>query len=185
MTPGTYRRGGAGMQIVYTTAASPVGRLLVAGTPRGICAVYLGASEAPLEAALRKEYPAAEIRRADAGIARWVAAILRHLEGRQPQLDLPTDVRATAFQQRVWRELQRIPYGETRTYQEIAARIGAPRAARAVGRACAANPVSVLVPCHRAVRGDGAAGGYRWGAERKARLLAHEHRIAGRAAPTV
>jgi AraC family transcriptional regulator of adaptative response/methylated-DNA-[protein]-cysteine methyltransferase len=174
MTPGIYRRGGQGMRIEYAIADCALGRLLVAATDRGVCAVYFGDGDRALEAALSREYPSAEIRRGENGAARWIGAILRHLEGKQPHLDLPTDVKATAFQQRVWQQLRAIPYGETRTYREIAEHIGAPRAARAVGRACATNPVSVVVPCHRAVREDGGLGGYRWGINRKERLLAHE-----------
>lgn len=179
MTPGVYRRGGQGMRIEYATADCPFGRLLVAATERGVCAVYFGDTDRALEASLSREYPSAEIRRGENGAARWIGAILRHLEGKQPHLDLPTDVKATAFQQRVWQQLRAIPYGETRTYREIAERIGAPRAARAVGRACATNPVSVVVPCHRAVREDGGLGGYRWGMNRKEHLLAHERAMVG------
>jgi AraC family transcriptional regulator, regulatory protein of adaptative response / methylated-DNA-[protein]-cysteine methyltransferase len=181
MTPATYRRGGHGMRIEYAIANSAFGRLLVAATPRGVCAVYFGSSDRALEATLRNEYPSAEIHRGQDGGARWIGDIVRHLEGKQRDLDLPTDVKATAFQQRVWQQLQAIPYGETRTYREIAERIGAPGAARAVGRACATNPVSVVVPCHRAIKQDGGLGGYRWGIARKERLLAHERGMAGRA----
>jgi AraC family transcriptional regulator of adaptative response/methylated-DNA-[protein]-cysteine methyltransferase len=179
MTPATYRRGGQGMQIEYTTAGGPLGLLLVAATERGVCAVYMGDSDRALEAALSKEYPAAEISRGGGTIDRWVGALLRHLEGQQPHLDLPLDVQATAFQRRVWEELRAIPYGSTRSYGEIAERLGQPRAARAVGRACATNPVSLVVPCHRAVRDDGGLGGYRWGVERKQRLLALERGTRG------
>lgn len=179
MTPATYRRGGAGAAIVFTLVDCPLGRLLVAATARGICQVKLGDAAGPLEAELRAEYPHAELVRDDARLAGWVGAIVRHLEGRSPTLALPTDVRATAFQQRVWNALRRIPYGATRTYAEIARAIGRPRAARAVAQACAANPVAIVVPCHRVVRGDGVAGGYRWGEKRKARLL--ETEAGGRA----
>lgn len=180
MTPGTYRRGGQGMRIDYALADCPLGRLLVAATPRGVCAVYFGDSDRSLASSLRHEYPSAEIHRSEAGVARWVGDILRHLAGQQRHLDLPTDVNATAFQQRVWEHLRAIPYGETRTYGEIAERMGEPGAARAVGRACATNPVSIVIPCHRAVRGDGGLGGYRWGVGRKERLLAHERSAAKR-----
>jgi AraC family transcriptional regulator of adaptative response/methylated-DNA-[protein]-cysteine methyltransferase len=174
MTPATYRRGGAGMRIHYTIASSPLGRLLVGATDRGISALYLGESDARLEAALQKEYPRAEIRRDRNGMEGWVEQILAHLRGHAPQLDLPTDVQATAFQRRVWEELRRIPYGKTRTYGEVARAIGRPTAIRAVARACATNPVSVVVPCHRVVREDGKLAGYRWGLERKRALLEHE-----------
>jgi AraC family transcriptional regulator of adaptative response/methylated-DNA-[protein]-cysteine methyltransferase len=174
MTPATYRQGGAGMRVNYTTIDSPLGRLLVAATNRGISALYLGESDARLESELQKEYPRAEIRRDRNGMEGWVTKILAHLRGREPNLDLPTDVQATAFQRRVWEELRRIPYGATRTYSQVARAIGQPAAIRAVARACATNPVSVVVPCHRVVRGDGSLAGYRWGLDRKRALLEHE-----------
>jgi AraC family transcriptional regulator, regulatory protein of adaptative response / methylated-DNA-[protein]-cysteine methyltransferase len=183
MTPGTYRRGGQGLRIEYAIANSPVGRLLVAATPRGVCAVYLGdpGADKALVGALAEEYPAASVSQANGGVRRWIDLILEHLDGKQLQHDLPIDVRATAFQHRVWQQLQAIPYGETRSYREIAERLGAPGAARAVGRACATNPVSLIVPCHRAVREDGGLGGYRWGVDRKKRLLTHERGTVVRA----
>ena len=174
MTPGTYRRGGAGMNIHYTIVGSPLGRLLVARTERGLSALYLGEFDARLEAALQKEYPHAEIRRGRNDLEEWVGKILAHLRGQEPHLDLPTDVQATAFQRRVWEELRRIPYGTTRTYAEVARAIGRPTAIRAVARACATNPVSVVVPCHRVVREDGDLAGYRWGIDRKRVLLEQE-----------
>lgn len=174
MTPATYRQGGAGMEIHYTIVSSPLGRLLVGATARGISALYLGQDDAPLEAALQKEYPRAEIRHDRNGMQAWVGKILEHLRGHEPNLDLPTDVQATAFQRRVWEELRKIPYGATRTYSQVARAIGRPRAIRAVARACATNPVSVVVPCHRVVREDGNLAGYRWGLERKRELLEHE-----------
>jgi len=186
MTPAEYRRGGIGRQIHYTTAACPLGRLLVAATERGLCMVSLGDSDAPLEAALHADYPAAAIARADPGsdLDSAVAAILRHLRGEQPALDLPLDVQATAFQRRVWEALRAIPYGQTRTYGAIAAALGAPTASRAVGRACATNRVSLVVPCHRAVGSSGNLTGYRWGVARKAALLAAEAEGAPVAPPT-
>ena len=182
MTPGAYRRGGEGMRIEYTIADSPVGRLLVAATPRGVCAVYLGdpGFDQALVGALAEEYPSADVNQANGGVRRWIGLILQHLDGRQLHVDLPTDIWATAFQRRVWQQLRAIPYGETRSYGQIAERLGLPRAARAVSRACATNPVSLVVPCHRAVRADGDPGGYRWGADRKKRLLAHERDTAAR-----
>ena len=174
MTPATYRQGGAGMRVNYTIVDSPLGRLLVGATDRGISALYLGESDARLETALQKEYPRAEIRRDRNGLEGWVSKILEHLRGREPNLDLPTDVQATAFQRRVWEELRRIPYGTTRTYSQVARAIGQPAAVRAVARACATNPTSVVVPCHRVVRGDGNLAGYRWGLARKQALLEHE-----------
>ncbi|HVA72696.1 MAG TPA: bifunctional DNA-binding transcriptional regulator/O6-methylguanine-DNA methyltransferase Ada [Candidatus Limnocylindrales bacterium] len=181
MTPATYRRGGAGMNISYTIVPSPLGRLLVAATRRGVSAVYLGGADAPLEKALAGEYPQAEIRRDAKGFEQWVRKILRNLRGQEPHIDLPLDVQATAFQRRVWEELRRIPYGATRSYTEVARAIGKPRAIRAVARACATNPVSIVVPCHRVVREDGNLAGYRWGLDRKSALLAQEKKVAPRA----
>lgn len=180
MTPATYQRGGRGMSIHYTIADSPLGRLLVAATQRGVSAVYLGDSDARLKAALKQEYPRAAIERDQSGLAGWVSAILNHLRGREPHLDLPLDIRATAFQRRVWEELRRIPYGTTKTYSEVARAIGHPTAVRAVARACATNPVSVVVPCHRVVREDGNLAGYRWGLDRKERLLERERATAAK-----
>lgn len=174
MAPATYRRGGFGATIRYATAESALGRVLAAATDRGICFVCLGDDDETLVEVLRAEFYSAEIERDDEGLGGWMTPIADHLEGTQPHLDLPVDVRATAFQRQVWEELQAIPYGETRTYAQIAASLGQPRAARAVGRACAANPTSLLVPCHRAVRGDGQPGGYRWGSDRKRELLEQE-----------
>jgi AraC family transcriptional regulator, regulatory protein of adaptative response / methylated-DNA-[protein]-cysteine methyltransferase len=174
MTPAAYRRGGAGMEIRYTIVNSPLGRLLVGATERGISALYLGKEDGPLENALRKEYPRAEIRHDRNGMQDWVGRILEHLRGQEPNLDLPTDVQATAFQRRVWEELRKIPYGTTKTYSQVARAIGRPTAIRAVARACATNPVSVVVPCHRVVREDGNLAGYRWGLERKRELIEHE-----------
>ena len=174
MTPRVYQRGGEAMRIRYTIAACPLGRLLLAGTERGICAVYLGDDDSHLEAELSSEFSAAEVRRDEAGLTEWVSELVNHLQGQQPHLDLPLDVRATAFQWRVWQELQAIPYGSTRSYSEIARALGQPTAARAVARACATNPVSLVIPCHRVVREGGGLGGYRWGLERKQALLDHE-----------
>jgi AraC family transcriptional regulator, regulatory protein of adaptative response / methylated-DNA-[protein]-cysteine methyltransferase len=174
MSPSAYRRHGAGMQIAYSVVPSPFGRLLVGTTVNGVCAVKLGDSDPVLTAALREEYRAAEIREGEPARADWVQAIVKHLEGASPALDLPLDVQATAFQWKVWRALQAIPYGETRPYAEVARAIGRPRAVRAVARACATNPVALVVPCHRVVQTGGGLGGYRWGAERKQRLLDKE-----------
>ena len=174
MTPATYRRGGRATRIHYTLTDCPLGRLLVAGTERGVCAVCLGDADAYLEEALHGEYPAATLERDDAHLKEWTAALLEHLRGQRPHLDVPIDVQATAFQWRVWQELCAIPYGETASYREVARRIGQPTAARAVARACATNPVAVIVTCHRVVREDGGLGGYRWGLGRKRALLAQE-----------
>ncbi len=176
MTPGTYLKGGKGMQIAYTIAPSPMGRVLVAATTRGISAVYLGDKDAPLERALHEEYPRAEIRRDSASLENFVGEIVHHLKGAQQQLDLPLDVQATAFQRRVWEELKRIPYGATRSYSQVARAIGRPKATRAVAQACATNPVSIVVPCHRVVREDGQLAGYRWGLSKKTALLAQERK---------
>lgn len=177
MTPATYRRGGRGMRIGYTVVPCPLGRLLVAATERGISAVYLGDSREKLQAALRAEYPHAEIQCDANGLNRWVTAILRQLRSESQDVDLPLDVQATAFQHRVWEALRRIPYGTTRTYSQIAKSLGKPKATRAVARACATNPVSIIVPCHRVVREDGALAGYRWGVERKRALLENERSV--------
>jgi AraC family transcriptional regulator of adaptative response/methylated-DNA-[protein]-cysteine methyltransferase len=174
MTPAGYRRGGKGMSISYTTVGCPLGRLLVAATGRGVCSVQFGEADGELEAALAAEYPSAELRREESRLDDFVKALLLHLEGGGAALDLPLDVRATAFQSRVWEELRRIPYGETRSYAEVARGLGRPTATRAVARACATNPVALVTPCHRVVRGDGALSGYRWGVGRKRALLERE-----------
>ena len=174
MTPGAYRRRGVGVTIHYTVVPVSLGLLLVAVTERGICGVSLGDTEEALVAALRAELPEAELVRATDARDRLVDSVVAHVEGTTRGAELPLDVRATAFQWQVWRALQRIPEGATRTYQEIARELGQPSAARAVARACASNRVAVLIPCHSVVRGDGGLGGYRWGVARKAALLARE-----------
>jgi len=179
MTPATYARGGRGARIAFVVVPSPLGQLLVAATPRGLCRVALGDSAGMLERDLRREFPAAELRRDRRGLAVPVRRILARLAGRSEALDLPLDVRATAFQWRVWQALRRIPFGETRSYQDVARAIGRPRASRAVARACASNPVSIVVPCHRVVRSDGQPGGYRWGPARKRALLDGEADATG------
>src|SRR5258706_551290 len=178
MTPDTCGRGGSGMRISYTIADCSLGRVLVAATDRGISAVYLGDKDEPLAVALRDEYPRADISHNSDEHSQWVRAIVRHLAGSQPQLDLPTDVAATAFQRRVWEALRAIPFGATRTYSEVANSLGRPTATRAVARACATNPASIVVPCHRVIRTDGSLGGYRWGLHRKKLLLEQESRTA-------
>src|SRR5437016_10402483 len=155
MTPATYARGGAGIGIAYVTVPTSLGRLLVAATERGVSRVALGDNAAALEAELIAEFPAARVVQDKSGkLHGWVAAILAYLDGAEPDLDLPLDIRATAFQRKVWQELQKIPFGQTRTYAEIAKRIGQPTAARAVARACASNPAALVIPCHRVVRED-------------------------------
>jgi AraC family transcriptional regulator, regulatory protein of adaptative response / methylated-DNA-[protein]-cysteine methyltransferase len=174
MTPASYRKGGEGMQIGYTVANTSLGKVLVAATDRGVSAVYLGENEKALVDELRKEYAKAEIVRQPEGHENWLKEIVRRVEGNAPSLELPLDVQATAFQRRVWQELQRIPRGTTRTYTQVAKSLGKPRSVRAVARACATNPVSIVVPCHRVIRTDGALAGYRWGLSRKEKLLERE-----------
>jgi AraC family transcriptional regulator of adaptative response/methylated-DNA-[protein]-cysteine methyltransferase len=171
MTPGSYRKGGEGVNISYTIVDSSLGRLLVASTGRGVCAVALSMDDATLERHVREEYPAARITRDDEGLAAWAGEVRAHVDRRQQEMNLPVDVNGTPFQLRVWQELRAIPYGETRTYSEVARSLGQPSAARAVARACATNRVALLIPCHRVVREDGSLGGYRWGLDRKRALL--------------
>ena len=176
MTPAVYRRGGAGLTIRYTIADAPLGRVLVATTDRGVCAVELGASDAEVERALRRDYPNARIERDDDAHRLWVRAVLDRV--RRPAATatnrIPLDAEGTAFQVKVWAELQQIPAGERRTYAEVAASLGNPSATRAVARACATNRIAVVIPCHRVVRGDGQLAGYKWGIDRKRRLLDEE-----------
>jgi AraC family transcriptional regulator of adaptative response/methylated-DNA-[protein]-cysteine methyltransferase len=176
MTPGAYRRGGAGVAISFTIVPTSLGRLLVALSERGICSVALGDDDDALAAALRAEFPGAAIERTTDARDRLVDAVVAYVEGQAAgdASALPLDVRATAFQWQVWRALQRIPSGATRSYQAVATELGRPTAARAVARACASNRVAILIPCHRVIRGDGQLGGYRWGISRKAALLARE-----------
>jgi AraC family transcriptional regulator, regulatory protein of adaptative response / methylated-DNA-[protein]-cysteine methyltransferase len=174
MTPATYRKGGKDMKIGYAIAKSSLGKILVAATEKGISAVYLGDAEAKLAEELRGEYPKAEIFAAEDSFERWVKEIVQRVEGNPPRLELPLDLQATAFQRRVWQELQRIPRGSTRTYTQVARALGSPKSVRAVARACATNPVSIVVPCHRVIREDGSLAGYRWGLSRKEQLLAQE-----------
>lgn len=178
MTPAAYRKGGKGMQMNYTVIECSLGYLLVAATERGVSVVRLGDQPDVLEAELYNDYPAADIQPDDGRLAAWVDAILDYLNGDEPHLELPLDVRATAFQWRVWQALKAIPYGETRSYSEIATELGNPKAMRAVAGACASNQVALVIPCHRVVRENGDLGGYRWGIERKAALLEQEKRTA-------
>ncbi len=180
MTPAVYRRGGKGLQITYTITDCVLGKLLVATTDKGLCSVTLGENPAELEATLRREYPAADIRSGDGELNQTVTALLEYLNGQRYRLDLPLDVQATAFQRQVWEMLRTIPYGNTRSYGQVAVAIGQPTAARAVARACATNPVALVTPCHRVVREDGSMGGYRWGIERKQFLLNQEAELQQR-----
>lgn len=163
------------MKLGYTIANAKLGKVLVAATERGVSAVYLGDSEANLLKELRGEFPKAEIATARNGLEKYVKEIVSRTEGNPPRRELPLDLLATAFQRRVWQELQRIPLGKTRTYGQVARALGRPSASRAVARACATNPVSIVVPCHRVIRGDGNLAGYRWGVGRKQQLLESEH----------
>ncbi|HJU94235.1 MAG TPA: bifunctional DNA-binding transcriptional regulator/O6-methylguanine-DNA methyltransferase Ada [Pyrinomonadaceae bacterium] len=174
MTPATYSRGGRGVNINYTIVDSSMGRLLVAMTERGVCAVRMGDTDRDLEKDLRQEFPEAQIKRADSVLLDPVQKILDHLDKNESRLDLPLDIRSTAFQRQVWEKLREIPYGQTVSYGDVAKALGKPGAVRAVGRACATNPVALVIPCHRVVREDKSLGGYRWGLERKKKLLEQE-----------
>jgi AraC family transcriptional regulator, regulatory protein of adaptative response / methylated-DNA-[protein]-cysteine methyltransferase len=178
MTPSEYRAGGAQVGITHATIRTRLGLLTIGATDRGLCFVEFGASEDELIGALRHEYPSAQLAAVrnpwPEPLREWVRALEKHLEGTQSQLDLPLDIRATAFQMRVWRYLQSIPYGETRSYKSVAEGIGRPTAARAVAAACARNRVALVIPCHRVIRGSGELGGYRWGLKRKRALLEGE-----------
>jgi AraC family transcriptional regulator of adaptative response/methylated-DNA-[protein]-cysteine methyltransferase len=176
-------RGGSGIAVRYTTLQTALGALLVAASERGICSVTLGDREASLVNGLREEFPQATIERVDAGRDEWLATMIARVgaeigSGTAPDANVPVDIRATAFQWRVWQALQRIPPGETRSYTQIAQEIGAPRAVRAVASACARNRLAVVVPCHRVIRADGSLGGYRWGMARKRELLEREAKAA-------
>ena len=180
MTPASYRAGGAGASIRYTTTATPLGQLLVATTARGICSVTLGDDDAALEERLATEFPYAQRERVDAGREEWLHAVIDRVAHDLGWSDIdapampPLDVAATAFQWRVWDALTRIPRGETLSYGELAAALGVPKAARAIGRACGSNKLALLVPCHRIIREDGSLGGWRWGLGIKEQLLATE-----------
>ena len=179
MTPASYGRGGAGTVIAHSLRSGPLGLVLAAATANGVCFVALGDDEAALTASLRQEFPKAVHHRDDSGLGDMLDQVIRHLDGRVPQIGLPLDIRATAFQRQVWQALSNIPYGETRSYGEIAASIGRPGASRAVGHACARNPVALLLPCHRVISAGGDVSGYRWGRRRKRRLIAQEQERSG------
>jgi AraC family transcriptional regulator, regulatory protein of adaptative response / methylated-DNA-[protein]-cysteine methyltransferase len=186
MTPAQYRRRAAGVGISYATLDTPLGKMMIGATDRGICFVQFDESAEELLARLRTEYANADIEPMrepyNPQFAAWAEAIVRHIQGEQPHLDLPLDIRATAFQLRVWKYLQEIPYGDLQSYSEVAAGIGSPGAARAVAQACASNVVALVIPCHRVVRGSGELGGYRWGLARKRALIDGEraHRTGAR-----
>lgn len=176
MTPATYGKGGRGAVINYAIADSPLGSLLVAATSKGVCSVMLGDSPATLKSDLSREFPAAEIRNDEPALRSALKTIVDHLKNKTPHIDLPLDIQATAFQQQVWEQLRAIPYGETYSYGEVAKAMGQEKAVRAVARACATNPVALVIPCHRVIREDKSLGGYRWGLERKKKLLEREAR---------
>jgi AraC family transcriptional regulator of adaptative response/methylated-DNA-[protein]-cysteine methyltransferase len=176
MTPATYGKGGRGMNIKYTIVDSQLGRLLVAVTERGVCSLSMGDRDSELEQTLRQEFAEANIERDDKSLVKTVSTVLAHLSSAEPRLDLPLDIRATAFQRQVWNQLRAIPYGSTVSYGDVAKALGQPGAVRAVGRACATNPVALVIPCHRVVREDKNLGGYRWGLDRKKKLLDLEKR---------
>lgn len=176
MSPKAYQRGGAAQVIRYTLFPSAIGQVLLAATERGICALRLADGAEELRAVLATEFPRAALLQDDAGLAEWAAVVASDLIGAGPLLQLPLDLQATAFQLRVWEVLRRIPAGETCTYLQVAEAIGQPTAARAAARAIATNPVALVIPCHRVIRGDGGMGGYRWGVERKREILALERR---------
>jgi AraC family transcriptional regulator of adaptative response/methylated-DNA-[protein]-cysteine methyltransferase len=171
MTPDKYRRGAIAAPIRYTIADSPMGRMLIAATDKGICAIQFANSDDELEQGLKHEFPFAIRRRDDAAMEAWKKDLLRQMRGQRLNAALPLDIQATAFQRRVWSQLQSIPFGATRSYAAVAKAIGRPTATRAVARACATNPVAVAIPCHRVVRKSGDMGGYRWGVDRKKALL--------------
>jgi AraC family transcriptional regulator, regulatory protein of adaptative response / methylated-DNA-[protein]-cysteine methyltransferase len=181
MTPDKYRRGAIAAAIRYTCTDSPLGHMLIAATDRGVCSIQFARTDGELIEGLKREFPFATRKTDNGGLRSWVNALLKHMRGKdagknKKESALPLDIRATAFQRRVWTYLQSIPFGATLSYSEVAKGIGEPRATRAVARACATNPVAVAIPCHRVVRQDGSMGGYRWGIERKKALLAMEQR---------
>jgi len=178
MTPNQYRKEGRGVRITYVAVESPVGLMMIGATDRGLCSIQFGDTERELVGLLRKEYPAAVLEPMGMPhppeFQKWMDALVSHLAGTRPRLELPLDIQATAFQMRVWNYLQSIPYGEVQSYGEVAAGIGQPSAVRAVARACATNRVALAIPCHRVIRGSGEMGGYRWGLARKRALIDRE-----------
>ncbi len=182
MTPSAYRAGGTGERIAYACATTVLGPMLMAATQRGVCFLQFGASESKLRVQLAREYPKATLQRSAASstpaLDAWISALDAHLSSGGPKLDVPLDLRGTAFQIRVWRFLMQVREGQVVSYSDLAAKIGARSAVRAVASACAANRIAILVPCHRVLRGDGGLGGYRWGKRRKRALLDIEARRA-------
>jgi AraC family transcriptional regulator of adaptative response/methylated-DNA-[protein]-cysteine methyltransferase len=180
MTPDKYRRGAIAATVRYAIADSPLGRMLIAATDKGVCAIQFAVSDGELIEGLKREFPFAVRKPDEGGLQAWVEALLSRMAGRELNAALPLDIRATAFQRRVWTYLQSIPFGGTRSYSQVAKAIGQPTASRAVARACATNPVAVAIPCHRVVREDGGISGYRWGVERKKTLLEMEQQVGQR-----
>ena len=182
MTPGEYRQGGRGVEISFAVTDTELGYLMVGATDRGLCFVQFGESHSGLHEQLKREYPQARIAPLPPPyppvFEQWMEGLTHHLAGDAPAAALPVDVRGTAFQWRVWRYLQSIPAGEVQSYAEVAAGLGAPQSTRAVARACAANHVAMVIPCHRVIRGDGSLGGYKWGLDRKRALLGRERAAA-------
>jgi AraC family transcriptional regulator of adaptative response/methylated-DNA-[protein]-cysteine methyltransferase len=176
MTPDKYRRGAIAAFIRYTCVDSPLGRMLIAATDKGICSIQFADADGELIEGLKREFPFATRKPDESGLQAWIGALLMQMSGRETNAALPLDIRATAFQRRVWTYLQSIPFGATRSYSQVAKAIGQPSASRAVARACATNPVAMAIPCHRVVRQDGSSSGYRWGVERKKALLEMEGR---------
>jgi AraC family transcriptional regulator of adaptative response/methylated-DNA-[protein]-cysteine methyltransferase len=176
MTPATYGKGGRGAVIRYAIGDSPLGRLLVASTDKGVCSVKLGDSDDVLKAELLREFSAAQVLLDESRLRPALTAVVDHLHDKTPRIDLPLDIRATAFQRQVWEQLRKIPAGETHSYTQVAKGIGQEKAVRAVARACATNPVALVIPCHRVIREDKSLGGYRWGLNRKKKLLEREAR---------
>ncbi|MHB8214983.1 MAG: bifunctional DNA-binding transcriptional regulator/O6-methylguanine-DNA methyltransferase Ada [Candidatus Sulfotelmatobacter sp.] len=174
MTPDKYRRGAIAASIRYACADSPLGRMLIAATDKGVCSIQFASSDGELIEGLKREFPFAVRKPDEGGLKAWVVVLLSKMTGQELTAALPLDIRATAFQRRVWTYLQSIPFGATQSYSQVAKGIGQPSASRAVARACATNPVAVAIPCHRVVREDGSISGYRWGVERKKALLEME-----------
>ena len=177
MTPDRYRRGAIAATIRYTCADSPLGRILIAATEKGICSIQFGKSDGELLEGLKREFPFAVRKQDEGGLHSWLSQLLKHMRGKNLDSSLPLDIRSTAFQRQVWTYLQSIPFGETKSYSEVAKAIGHAKACRAVARACATNPVAVAIPCHRVVREDGSMGGFRWGLDRKKALLQMEQGV--------
>jgi AraC family transcriptional regulator of adaptative response/methylated-DNA-[protein]-cysteine methyltransferase len=174
MSPGDYRRGAPGTVIEYGIAGSPIGRVLAAATTKGVCSVRFGDTDDEVIAGLHAEFPRASIAHGEGRVMQWLAQVTGHLQGLRTRLDIPLDIQGTAFQWRVWRALQDIAYGQTRSYKQVAESIGRPTAVRAVARACATNPVAVVIPCHRVIGSDGSLTGYAYGVQRKATILQTE-----------